>query len=502
MDSHNRILSLPALSAILNPRLPVTEALSELVREAKRLTASDHVFLSQYDRKARFFSSVAFDSLIAPTNVSLEQKFRGEQYASLQTVFIPDLPYYNFRLRPNAARLGLNAMVGLPIADATGLIGLLECFSHNMNHYSEQDVFSLSLLAKQAGLLLEKQAYTQAGERWQIENAFLYELQELEHASDGMLLYRFGEKLAALFKADGLAVFGLEPTKEYDLLQEVFANGFSMNDIQLLKDAFSRDFLNQALLTPTSGGKPTVIRQPLGASEGRKLINIVPIAIRTNLHGMVVYYWRQIAAESQIRQVEEAAARLIQHVANVLEKKAQYNNIQRLTFTDPLTQLGNRRLFDYVLGREFDKVRRNKLPLSLLMIDIDHFKQLNDRHGHLVGDAILEQLGQRLRTSFRSIDCPTRYGGEEFAVILSGQPLEKAVAAAERLRRLIANAPFVVGHQTLPITISIGVATHNPQLGQQYAAKVAFIQAADQALYRAKQQGRNRIVAAKYSEQP
>lgn len=501
MEAINRTLSLPALSAILNPQLAVAEALAELVREAKRMTGSDHVFLSQYDRETRFFSAVAFNSTIAPTNASLEQKFRGEQYAALQTVFIPDLPDYNFRLRPDAARLGLNAMVGLPIADATGLIGLLECFSHHLNHYSDQDVFTLSLLAKQAGLLLQHQALTQAGDQWRIETAFLYELQQLEHASDGMLLYRFGETLAALYEADGLAVFGLEPNAEYDLLQEVYGKGFSMNDIQLLKDAFSRDFLNQILHTPTEGGKPLVIRQPLSSSDARKLINIVPIAVRTNLHGMIVYYWRQIDSEAHLRQREASAARLIQHVATVLEKKSQYSNIQRLTFTDPLTQLGNRRLFDYVLGREFDRVRRNNLPLSLLMVDIDRFKQLNDQHGHLVGDAILEQLGQRLRSTFRSIDCPARYGGEEFAVILSGQPLEKALAAAERLRRMIADTPFVIGQQALPITVSIGVATHNPPLGQLYPAKVAFIQAADQALYRAKQQGRNRIVAAKHADQ-
>ena len=498
----DRRLSLSALIAILDPNAAIEQTLAALVKEAKRVTACDHVFLSHYDEQNKIFRTLAFDSTITPTSVSLEQKFRGDQYAAQQTVLINDLSYYNFRLRPEVARLGLNSLLGLPLVNADGLYGVLECFSHDLQHFSDQDAENITVLAKQAVLLIEKSLHTKACDRQRIENQFLYELQELEHASEGMLLYRFGETLQTLFQADGIAVFGVEQNAEQDSLQEVLATGFSMNDVKLLKDALSRDFLARISNTPSTGGAPLFIRQALnGDGTEHRLINIVPIALRTSLHGILIYYWRHITPQTNTQQLETVAGRLIHHVASVLEKKSLYSNIQRLTFTDALTQLANRRLFDYVLGREFDKVKRNNTPLSLLIIDIDYFKQVNDSYGHLVGDAVLEQLGQRLRSSFRSIDLPARYGGEEFAVILPNLPLEKAIAVAERFRQETMEVQFSIGQQVLRVTISIGAATYSMRNGQQYPNKVAFLRAADQALYQAKQQGRNRTVAIKNGDQ-
>ena len=499
-DEH--CLSRSALTDMLDPQVSDGEALTALVKEAKRITACDHVFLSQYDQHGKVFRTLAFDSTIIPSSVSLPQKFRGDHYMALQSVLINDLSSYNFRLRSEVARLGLQSMLGFPLVNSTGLCGVLECFSQNPQHFSDVDAENISILAKAGVLLLEKAADKRISSRLHVENQFLYELQELENASEGMLLYHFGETLHALFQADGIALFGLEPNSTPDALQEVLANCFSMNDVKLLKDAFTCDFLTRMLNTPVAGDMPVFIRQALGSDdENRKLINIVPIAVRTNLYGIVVYYWKHITPDINTQQLEAAAGRLIRYVANVLERKSLYNNIQRLTFTDPLTQLSNRRLFDYVLGREFDKVRRSNTPLSLLIIDIDYFKQVNDLYGHLVGDAILEQLGQRLRRSFRSIDLPTRYGGEEFAVILPDSPLEKAVTAAERFRLETMEVPFSVGQQILRITVSIGTTTYSMRPDQQYANKVAFLHAADQALYKAKEQGRNLTVAIKSADQ-
>ena len=105
----DRRLSLSALIAILDPNAAIEQTLAALVKEAKRVTACDHVFLSHYDEQNKFFRTLAFDSTITPSSVSLEQKFRGDQYAAQQTVLINDLSYYNFRLRPEVARLGLSS---------------------------------------------------------------------------------------------------------------------------------------------------------------------------------------------------------------------------------------------------------------------------------------------------------------------------------------------------------------------------------------------------------
>jgi diguanylate cyclase (GGDEF)-like protein len=155
--------------------------------------------------------------------------------------------------------------------------------------------------------------------------------------------------------------------------------------------------------------------------------------------------------------------------------------------TDVLTGLPNRRSFDEELNRRFDQWRRHDVPVSLLLIDIDRFKQVNDQHGHPAGDAVLRWTARLIREAFREMDVPARYGGEEFATILPGTPLNDAANVAERLRAAIAARVFQEGDLTLPITVSIGVATST--VGDDPAK---LIERTDEALYTAKQSGRNR----------
>lgn len=161
----------------------------------------------------------------------------------------------------------------------------------------------------------------------------------------------------------------------------------------------------------------------------------------------------------------------------------------RLASVDALTGLSNRGVFNLEIHREFDRARRYGRDLTLVMFDIDHFKQFNDTYGHQAGDEVLTQIGQIARTNSRTNDTPTRYGGEEFAIILPETSLENAVIQAERLRIAVAEHKFRAGENVLKVTVSVGLAMLDPSI----ARAEDLIEAADRALYRAKDAGRNQV---------
>jgi diguanylate cyclase (GGDEF)-like protein len=164
-----------------------------------------------------------------------------------------------------------------------------------------------------------------------------------------------------------------------------------------------------------------------------------------------------------------------------------------LAATDALTGLANRGLFNKRLMSEFARARRYQQPFCLAMVDIDHFKRLNDQYGHLVGDAILKELGQLLAQSVRESDLPARYGGEEFALILPHTQLQAAQDLLERIRQVISRKVFCAQTSSpLQMTVSVGIA----QLDLQSNNATDIVAAADAALYKAKRAGRNRIKLA------
>lgn len=169
------------------------------------------------------------------------------------------------------------------------------------------------------------------------------------------------------------------------------------------------------------------------------------------------------------------------------------NELRDRSIRDALTGLYNRRYLDEVLARELHRASRTGTPVSVLMLDIDHFKDLNDTHGHAAGDAVLAEMAAAVLSSIRTEDVACRYGGEEFVVVMAGLDPVEAVERAEQIRARIALHGFGWDGQSLgPLTISIGVATA-PQHG---SATDQLLGAADTALYRAKGNGRNRVESA------
>ncbi len=155
---------------------------------------------------------------------------------------------------------------------------------------------------------------------------------------------------------------------------------------------------------------------------------------------------------------------------------------------DSLTKLPNRRWLDYAFQREQQNSTENKQPLCMIMLDVDHFKDYNDQHGHLAGDAVLQFISQQLREQLRPHDSFARFGGEEFVILLPNLLLPEATQVAERLRSCLASLSHIPNSQPLlpSVTISLGVAEFSPQ-----DELACLIDKADKALYQAKQQGRN-----------
>ena len=158
--------------------------------------------------------------------------------------------------------------------------------------------------------------------------------------------------------------------------------------------------------------------------------------------------------------------------------------------TDGLTGLANHRAFHQVLSREIARANRNKLQFSLISMDIDDFKKINDTYGHLMGDAILRDLTGRIMATVRQQDIVARYGGEEFTVILPDTDLRGASILAERVRAGIASVPFSYSESEIPYTVSIGLSVYN---GSTPREKRLLIEDADNALYLSKNKGKNCI---------
>lgn len=182
--------------------------------------------------------------------------------------------------------------------------------------------------------------------------------------------------------------------------------------------------------------------------------------------------WEQVAFMTDISERKRYEAELV--------TRASY---------DGLTSLLNHREFQTRLQHEVETATRYGHPLSLLMLDLDHFKAVNDTYGHMAGDAVLRTLGQLLLNFCRSGDVVARWGGEEFALLLPQAKLESAAEVAERLRALIEGHPFFMNGRRIPVTVSIGVSCLNPGA----AEAVILVESSDRALYAAKMAGRNRV---------
>jgi len=240
--------------------------------------------------------------------------------------------------------------------------------------------------------------------------------------------------------------------------------------------------------------------QALGCPPLRS-VALLPLVRHGRLIGSL-----NIGSQNPDRFVQGVRTDFMEHLAAVvaicLENAVNLERLQRLGLTDTLTGVSNRRYFDQRLGEELQRAARSGEPLSCLLVDVDHFKRVNDTHGHLTGDAVLRQVAALIRGQLRASDVLARYGGEEFAALLPRSGPRQAREVAERVRQAVAGSRFPApegGH--FPVTVSIGAATYEPARGPAPEGAL-LVGRADRALYEAKASGRNRVVSAGRLEEP
>ncbi|MFV8833376.1 diguanylate cyclase [Aquisalimonas sp.] len=271
--------------------------------------------------------------------------------------------------------------------------------------------------------------------------------------------------------------------------------------------AFRSGYGADDYLTYISEGAEAITGYPAEAFQQRDVsydeliiaesrVNVLSARRNAGPEGYVIDY-QLIRRDGHRRWIRERGSRttiegegpvLEGFVEDVTKRKTLENQLQYQASYDHLTGVMNRFRIEARLEEEMERTSHLGIPLSILMLDVDHFKALNDNFGHDMGDRVLEGVGELLRKRLRSLDCLGRWGGEEFVVILPGSDLESAQAVAESLRAIIESTPFASGS---PLTVSIGVASHNA--GER---RRDFVIRADDALYAAKESGRNTVVAA------
>lgn len=192
-------------------------------------------------------------------------------------------------------------------------------------------------------------------------------------------------------------------------------------------------------------------------------------------------------SEAELGQLESLISSLLYPLRNALLYRAAIQTAMR----DALTGTGNRVAMDQALSREVELARRNLLPLSVLMLDLDHFKRINDLHGHSHGDEALRAVAMAIKSNLRNVDMVFRFGGEEFLVLLSNTAGTGAVQVGERLRQAVEQLQFAADGESVALSISLGCATL--QSGEDVDD---LLRRADMALYSAKRNGRNRLACA------
>lgn len=405
----------------------------------------------------------------------------------------------------------------VPILFKEQLLGVINAESTKRNAFDADDERLLVTLAGQLATAIEQIRKAQAERKW---------LDQLAHSNE--LAYSLAHVTTHIEKAldrdEIVAALGIElqkiglfcATVFYDADRELFTvHSTSMDPVNLaeFEQFIGFPLVNFSLSLDTLKSRlklervdqPVVVQDPIGEmqiffADERKIVLSdlleriginpaaellrLPLLFEENLLG-ILWVWGEGVLGTDLPVMSIFS----KQIGISLERARLFREVQELALTDPLTGLSNRRsLFE--LGRiEFARAHRMKRPFCCMMLDLDHFKQINDNYGHQTGDIILREFAERCRRSVREVDLIGRYGGEELVILLPETEMKTALTVAERLRKSIAETPVKIVDRELRLTVSIGVA----QKDENTLELETLLARADQAMYIAKHKGRNRV---------
>jgi diguanylate cyclase (GGDEF)-like protein len=381
----------------------------------------------------------------------------------------------------------ISSFIAIPIVDGTFMLGVLTADTSRDSAFSDIDANTMEMFSKQIIRILQRErVYSQ-----------------IQRSHTGLrMLHEESSKLASSLKIDVLAQRLIEsshrivPSSIILLIKkgDIFTVLHHTRDLQIEKSpvAITGTLLDMAAknVEPLYLSDVRNYSLPLTPFRIKEMssVFILPLIYEKEFLGLIVFLSEKINAFNphQIELIEVLGTQASISIANA----RLHAEIERMATTDGLTGLFNHRHFQERLSAEFKRLSRFPEPLSLMLIDIDYFKKVNDTYGHPAGDKILQGVASILKTTLRDIDIPARYGGEEFASILLGTNSSGAENMAERFRNAIMETTFKIDDKDLKVTVSIGISTITGDKDR----KESMIERADQALYHAKKNGRNQSI--------
>lgn len=378
-----------------------------------------------------------------------------------------------------------NNLLAAPLIDEEEVYGIL--FTVQEVEFKRGDLRTLNTLATQASFLIKK---NQLFEKMQRNVAELSTLQRISKTINSTLNLDQVMELAidVIVGTMGVSSCAVMLVEEKDKKLSLEASRGLLQDQMDNLDIDSCPFVADVLKT----NKPIVynevpdeIKEQMGLAELKSTI-AVPLQLRNEVIGVIIAI-NTLMTHSFNEDDERFLTTLANQVAIAIENARIYNQMEEMAIRDGLTQLYNHSYFQESLAEEINRAERYEQKLSLLLLDIDNFKDFNDTYGHPVGDEVLKELAKTLQKITRDIDVVARYGGEEFAVILPETSLKGAKEVGCRINQAIREMVIEEDGLKLNVTVSIGVASHKPSLSQK-----ELINNADQALYKAKEQGKDR----------
>ena len=316
----------------------------------------------------------------------------------------------------------------------------------------------------------------------------------------GEMLSRIAELSCELVEADACSIMLLDNKRT--LLTGKAAHGLRGRDIRSIafrvgegvagnvaaagKAALITDVRSDARFVDLPASKASLRSQPKRTVSRIRALACVPLTARDRLVGVLT------ATSSIVGAFDADDLEMLAFVAKTIALDIENLRLRRLAITDQLTGAYNREFLQQRLPEEQAKAERGEAPLSLAMVDVDHFKPINDRYGHDVGDLVLAEVAAKLRSAIRGNDVLVRYGGEEFLVLLPSTAARAAQDVGERMRMTLQEETFFAGDAPIEVRISVGIAEHL----RGSDSPTTLIRRADTALYLAKESGRNRVEVA------
>jgi len=429
-------------------------------------------------------SQIGWDAGHERTHLPLERGITGAAARQKRPIYAPDVsqdPQYISSAQSTRSELAIPLMV------RDEVVGVLDCQSENLDHFDKDKIDLLTLFSTQASMALQ--------------NARLYSL-ERQRARHLEVINAIARETTAVLDQEELLI------KVCSVIQQRFEVGhvsvLLREDDGLLLRASQGTFTASAAaggrLSASAGlwGRTLAAGKTLIESDVRSCPEYVGFyhETRSRMCIPLVSFGQTLGVlmlESELTgSFNEGDVESLEAVADICAtaiQNAHYvERVKQLAYLDGLTGIFNRRYFEMRVVEEIDRARRFNSGMAVLMIDIDQFKRLNDDFGHLLGDEVLRQVSSMFHGQVRKIDVVCRYGGEEFAILLSQTNPQHALAVAEKLRRLVETWQFPGVPQS--VTISSGVATY-PDHG---TTRDELVKSADAGLYAAKQGGRNRVL--------